>query len=496
MSVIIATMVKNEEDIVQYWIDYYGTLFGFQNLHIIDNFSTDRTFEIAAENLSKGIHLERKLDYTKKGEYMTALKNRVACRFFFPVDIDEFVVLLDKGTHSLQHFAKIVPYFQSLPRDIVCFKMNYIHPIRTRQTSVNDLSEFTAGSILDYKEMAKTFLQNVDGYSSLQIDHGNHVPNNIFHLTDLHLVHFHNRTHKQYVQKVFANVEGLGYSLDTASLRHHIEQNRNCVGNHHIRTAIEMLEHPEKEMGPAIVARVPRHCVKLSNFFKVPSFAFITLTNSGYIDITLNCLQSLKRLGLATPVCYCIGKEGYTRLLEGGYKSVLIDEETNSNFQIWREGNWSNIVVKKFYIIYENLLHNDYVIYTDSDIVYEKEFLSYLFETIGNNDILIQNDTLDDTSTKNLCSGFMCIRSNANTLNLFHPTKVVKYKDKRGWGDQIYINKIQSQLNIGLLPLDQFPNGGYFYEYSKRLQPHLIHFNWRSGHQKKETMKSFSKWYI
>ena len=67
-------------------------------------------------------------------------------------------------------------------------------------------------------------------------------------------------------------------------------------------------------------------------------------------------------------------------------------------------------------------MKKDYVLFTDGDIVYENNnFVNYLLENIGDNDILIQNDThlWDDTAGKDssyLCSGFMFIKSNAKTL--------------------------------------------------------------------------------
>ena len=106
---------------------------------------------------------------------------------------------------------------------------------------------------------------------------------------------------------------------------------------------------------------------------------FITLTNSGYIDYTLNCIESLKKIN-ATPKlhCYCIGKEGYDNLKEKKVNVTLIDDENNSNFQKFREGNWSSIVYYKFIIIHENLKKYPYVLFTDGDIVYEnKDFYKY-----------------------------------------------------------------------------------------------------------------------
>ena len=45
-SIKLFTMVKDEVDIVEDWLKYHGSIFGYQNLYVIDNFSTDGTYEI------------------------------------------------------------------------------------------------------------------------------------------------------------------------------------------------------------------------------------------------------------------------------------------------------------------------------------------------------------------------------------------------------------------------------------------------------------------
>lgn len=226
--------------------------------------------------------------------------------------------------------------------------------------------------------------------------------------------------------------------------------------------------------------------------------SFITLTNLGYVDYTLNCLKSLENISHEMkPTCYCIGKESYNKLTEKNYKSVLIDDEKNTNFQVFRTGNWSNITIKKFNIIYENLLSNEYVLFTDGDIVYENgDFMNYLINNIGDNDILIQNDTQNDDSKDLLCSGFMFIKSNEKTLELFNPTKVIENENTVGWDDQVYINNIKEKLKYNTLPLHLFPNGLYFYRNCNNIKPFLIHFNFLFGHEKKDKMKYHSKWYL
>lgn len=223
--------------------------------------------------------------------------------------------------------------------------------------------------------------------------------------------------------------------------------------------------------------------------FTTDNVIFITLTNNGYIDYTLNCYKSMNNLNMNLH-SYVIGKEAYDKL-KGRERTLLPSNDTE--FSEFRKGNWHNITKQKFKIIHDNLKHYKYVCFTDGDIVYKKNVIDYCFEHIGGNDILIQNDTLDDDDHSNLCSGFMFIRSNDKTKRLFNPTIATK-DAKEGWGDQMYINSIKEKLKYKMLPLNLFPNGQYYYKYQPK--SYLIHFNWIVGHKKKDKMKSYGYWFI
>ena len=211
---------------------------------------------------------------------------------------------------------------------------------------------------------------------------------------------------------------------------------------------------------------------------------------------SVNCLKSLEKIQFQPPLtCYCIGKEGFDHLTAKGYSSHFIDEEQNSNFQLFRQGNWSNITFHKFKIIHENLLKHKYVCFTDGDIVFENtNFSSYLLNHIGENDLLIQDDFYGDG--ENLCSGFMFIQSNPNTLALFNPAIVESKKNQKEWDDQVYINDIRDKLRYKKLPLDLFPTGNHYYKHFSTLKPYLIHFNWCLGHEKQQKMKHYNKWLL
>ena len=227
--------------------------------------------------------------------------------------------------------------------------------------------------------------------------------------------------------------------------------------------------------------------------------SFITLTSSGYIDYTLNCLQSLKNINAEPTLnCYCIGNDGYTRLIKSGYQSTLLNNNTLSGFQTYFNKHWSDMMCVKLLVIYNSLLLNEYVLYTDGDIVFEnKELFQYLIKNIGDNDMLIQNDALSDLDDSNLCCGFMFIKKTPTTLHLFHPDQVAKNKQNTpNWHDQGYVNDFKHMLKYKKLPLDLFPNGQYYYSHNSNITPYLIHFNWLIGNDKMIKMKEFNKWYI
>lgn len=236
---------------------------------------------------------------------------------------------------------------------------------------------------------------------------------------------------------------------------------------------------------------------KIDSFTNSNKIKFITLSNNGYIDYTLNCLKSLEKINFDGKLeTYMIGDEGHLKLKNLGYECKKLDSNIGTEFNKFRTGHWHNITKKKFDIIHENLLNNDYVCFTDGDIVYlNKEFLNYCLENIGDNDMLIQNDRLTNDKNSTICSGFMFIKSNEKTKKLFNPVEATK-NAKEGWGDQTYINNIKDKLKFELLPLDLFPNGNYYYINNKKINPYMIHFNWVVGHQKKQKMKQYNKWFI
>jgi hypothetical protein len=228
------------------------------------------------------------------------------------------------------------------------------------------------------------------------------------------------------------------------------------------------------------------------------NIAFITLTNTGYINYTLNCIQSLKNINMDKQLkVYCIGNEGYSILQQNNILCELIDTKNAEldKFILFKSINWSNITYYKFEILYNNLLTNKYVCITDGDIVFENnQMFDYLLNNIEDNDLLIQSEGIN---TKELCSGFMFIKSNKKTISLFNPKNYIEYSNHTNWNDQLYVNNNKHRIKFKTLPLHLFPTGNFYYNFNKNINTnYLIHFNWVVGNEKQQKMLQYNKWYI
>jgi len=232
------TMVKDENDIIKDWIVYHGSMFGFANLHIIDNFSTDGTYEIIENLRNVGINIYRMHDYKRKGEYMKELidKNCSHNDIAFPIDIDEFIVYFENNEIKIDKNF-ILNYFNTLPHAHV-YKANYINPLVKEGGYNRATIECQFGEYSDYKNMAKTFF-NKSIYLG-GIDHGNHISRDDYYLTKICLVHYHARNMEQIKKKILNNVIGLGYENNLQYLENLPEISN---GYHHVLSQIKVLKN-------------------------------------------------------------------------------------------------------------------------------------------------------------------------------------------------------------------------------------------------------------
>ena len=236
-------MVKDEVDVVEDWIIYHASMFGYDNIYVIDNYSSDGTYELL-QKFVPGINLYREQDYKKKGDFMTNLINKYAKNMLaFPMDIDEFIVYFDNNNISVEKDL-IKSYLNQLPKARV-YKANYIYSLITNENGYNRATvESNEGVYHSLNNLAKSFVDTK--YFKGTFDHGNHLNCNDYHLTKICLIHFHARNLEQMKKKILNNIIGLGYENNINYLQNLVNINKDCAGNHHVKNQMEILENTYK----------------------------------------------------------------------------------------------------------------------------------------------------------------------------------------------------------------------------------------------------------
>ena len=228
------------------------------------------------------------------------------------------------------------------------------------------------------------------------------------------------------------------------------------------------------------------------------TISFLTFTNFGYLHFTQNLILSLEKINFPlTLKVYCIDQKSYDSLQNWNKNIILemLNDETNTNQNIvgWKENGWNTMVFSKLKCIYKELFKNEYVFFTDSDIVFEKDPLEYLLENIKDYDMLIQLNR--DNFKYLLNTGFMFIKSNNTMKDLFDSTRI---KLDTFTCDQDYINEKSYDFKFMGLPRDLFPVEYYYYlnykNYSDKF--YIFHFNFKKGNDKKERIINMNKWYL
>jgi len=95
-------MQKNEDALLQPWLDYHGALFGFENIYMWDNGSdSPKLLSTLKEYESKGLHVDYDMtsgtDFRRKGiilgDKIKELDLSGKYDFYFPIDCDEFLAI-------------------------------------------------------------------------------------------------------------------------------------------------------------------------------------------------------------------------------------------------------------------------------------------------------------------------------------------------------------------------------------------------------------------
>ena len=283
MKIILATMVKDEVDIIEEWIIYHGKIFGYKNLFIVDNMSSDGTYNICKKYNSKyGVNIQKHEDYKEKGIIMTKIFNENKCDIFFPIDIDEFIVYYNRKKNKIS-IKNINKYIESLlvkkGNEFNYFKCDYLHPKKTINSN-NPIKKFNHASLCDtYGDSRKTFIYNNlnNNLNNVKIDHGNHMASVKYFVCDLCLIHYHNRSHIQRYKKSINNTLGLGYTINIKKLENedknelevlkNVFTNKNCPGGHHPKSLYSFFSGKIKSFEPRL-EEIKNNFIDISKIYR------------------------------------------------------------------------------------------------------------------------------------------------------------------------------------------------------------------------------------
>jgi hypothetical protein len=230
-----------------------------------------------------------------------------------------------------------------------------------------------------------------------------------------------------------------------------------------------------------------------------------TMTNYGYILYTLNMLKSLKPFGLDKKILVVsIDKKCANILRKLGYNVYCIDDKELGKFSPWNTKGYDKICFLKLELIYSILSLNKNILLIDGDIVFLKDPLPDIkwWNEEKHIDVHIQNDSLENINTKNLCTGYMLIKSNDKMIKLYD---CVSEEGQKKYlecafdnNDQSYFNKfVKPHCLFQALTLFKYPNGNAFYNNpSRKNTAVLVHFNWVHGHIKMAKMKEYKMWLL
>ena len=173
---------------------------------------------------------------------------------------------------------------------------------------------------------------------------------------------------------------------------------------------------------------------------------------------------------------------------------LINDRKEEVNFYNYKYGSkeWVSIVYDRYFITHRLLKDGRNVVYMDSDVFINRNYILDIKEKLREHDLYIQSND------KDCCTGFYAMKSTKKLINFFNrkymtnKLKCYEFGGTGGPSDQKFFNhyiggKNMKEFDCILLERNFYPNGNYFYENSDIINEYcyIIHFNCLKGEYKK-----------
>lgn len=229
---------------------------------------------------------------------------------------------------------------------------------------------------------------------------------------------------------------------------------------------------------------------------------FISVSNMGCVELTINHIESLKRVGMTNYIAYAIDSQCYETLRSKGYNTHLLGRDDMNQYHDFNTRGFDHISFMRYHVIDKLLREGKTVWYLDVDSVVVQDLNSYVDVVKDNFDVVLQDDCYMP------CTGCMLFFPSA--MELVKPMIETRDFSKN---DQIYFLKFlnRTKLRVGILNRNIFPNGLLYFndDNPKHIDKQIefrnsdlskvmfIHANWMIGVQTKiDALKSKGLWFV
>jgi hypothetical protein len=255
----VFTVTKNEYDLIEDFLLYHGYLFGYENLVVIDNGSTDtRVLDVYERYKPRGVTVVTRLGYkgAQQGEHFTEVMKdyRHAAEFLIGLDTDLFFCVDQSSDRDV-----VQRYLRSLPPSYDIFQMK-----KFMMSVVDPRSPNYEGHKLRRPVDSTTFVIR-DGYAGVSVPHvffraanfistsnGNHegvtTTGKTWFCSQVIYVHYHETGRQRLYERCRAILIGYGYITEGMTREeelHALRTLRNGDGIHRQWQYIRYLENPD-----------------------------------------------------------------------------------------------------------------------------------------------------------------------------------------------------------------------------------------------------------
>ena len=231
----VILLTKNEVDLIEDFVTFYALLFGYENIVIVDNMSSDsKVLQYYEDILLKGVTVIKEprqfaLATCFMTEHMRTIKD--TCEFMFPLETDEFLFLPRQNKitrESVHNFLKALPVNVSIiryghfwgsvvnPSDSTYENNYYSKPPR-------QMSHFYDQNWDKSIVRSSTFLKVQLWCHKMECTTGAQIT-----CSDVGLLHFHNYGFRKKIERSIPVIQGYDYIDLKAPIIQQYEQAQLC----------------------------------------------------------------------------------------------------------------------------------------------------------------------------------------------------------------------------------------------------------------------------